>query len=112
MKAFGRAISSSCIVLFFATVVVAATTTHHYTFRIHEFIASPDGGVPRLVKGINGQSPAPDIIVGPGDRIVVTAINALPHNGTTLHWHGIKQTKTNNMDGVPYVTQVKIPRDP
>jgi FtsP/CotA-like multicopper oxidase with cupredoxin domain len=85
-----------------------ATTTHYYRFVISEFMASPDGGVPRLVKGINGQSPAPDIIVGPGDRVVATVINNL-HNGTTLHWHGIRMsTAENNMDGVPFVTQDPI----
>ena len=84
------------------------TTTHYYTFQIGEFTASPDGGVPRLLKGINGQSPAPDIIVGPGDRVVVTAINGLK-DGTSLHWHGIRHsTATNNMDGVPFVTQDPI----
>jgi FtsP/CotA-like multicopper oxidase with cupredoxin domain len=27
------------------------------------------------------------------------------HNGTAIHWHGIRQVNTNWLDGVPGVTQ-------
>jgi FtsP/CotA-like multicopper oxidase with cupredoxin domain len=82
--------------------------THYFDLSIDEFIASPDGR-PTTVRGINGQSPGPDLVVGPRDCIVAKVTNTLDE-GTTLHWHGIRQNqKTNGMDGVPYVTQDPIP---
>ena len=82
--------------------------THYFDLSIDEFIASPDGR-PTTVRGFNGQSPGPDLVVGPNDRIVAKVTNTLSE-GTTVHWHGIRQSqKTNGMDGVPYVTQDPIP---
>lgn len=37
-------------------------------------------------------------------------INSLPNQGTTVHWHGIRQLYTNDMDGVP-ITQCPIARE-
>lgn len=34
--------------------------------------------------------------------------NYLPDNGTTIHWHGIRQLHTNAADGVNGVTQCPI----
>ena len=31
--------------------------------------------------------------------------NLTNHNGTSFHWHGIRQFETNWLDGVPGVTQ-------
>ena len=35
-------------------------------------------------------------------------LNHLPYNGTTVHWHGIRQNGTLEMDGVNAVTQCPI----
>ena|ERR1700733_10992249 len=44
--------------------------------------------------------------------IHVTVINSMAYNGTSIHWHGIRQNQTMNMDGVNGVTQCPIaPKD-
>ena len=66
-------------------------------------------GVLTTMSGFNGQYMGPDIVVGPGDRIIATVTNRLA-NYTTVHWHGMLQKNgDNNMDGVPFVTQLPIP---
>ena len=41
--------------------------------------------------------------------IEVTVHNNLPSEGTAFHWHGLLQTHTSFMDGVPSVQQCPIP---
>jgi FtsP/CotA-like multicopper oxidase with cupredoxin domain len=43
-----------------------------------------------------------------GDRIIVDVKNNMPARSTTIHWHGVFQTGTPYMDGVPMVTQCPI----
>jgi len=43
-----------------------------------------------------------------GDNLVVHVTNKIPNLGTTIHWHGIRQFGTNDMDGVNGVTQCPI----
>jgi FtsP/CotA-like multicopper oxidase with cupredoxin domain len=54
-----------------------------------------------------GQVPGPLFHVGEGDRVEVTVNNltTLPH---TIHWHGLLQRGTWEMDGVPDTTQKAI----
>lgn len=54
-----------------------------------------------------GQVPGPLIYVDEGDNLEITVNNltALPH---TIHWHGMLQRGTWNMDGVPNVTMEAI----
>ena len=56
----------------------------------------------------NGKFPGPEIRVKEGERLRVTLKNNLPGE-TSIHWHGIHQKGTNDMDGVPGVTQEPIP---
>ena len=66
-------------------------------------------GILTTMSGFNGQYLGPDIVVAPGDRIIATVTNHLA-NYTTVHWHGmIQKNGDNNMDGVPYVSQLPIP---
>jgi FtsP/CotA-like multicopper oxidase with cupredoxin domain len=58
---------------------------------------------------INRMIPGPSIQVCKGDEIVVDLINEAQGSAITLHWHGIHQTNSPFMDGVPYVTQCPIP---
>ncbi|KAK4158983.1 multicopper oxidase-domain-containing protein [Cladorrhinum sp. PSN259] len=56
--------------------------------------------------------PGPWIQACWGDIIEVTVVNNLTHNGTSIHWHGLRQWLTMHMDGVNGVTQCPIrPRD-
>jgi FtsP/CotA-like multicopper oxidase with cupredoxin domain len=34
--------------------------------------------------------------------------NNLQHNGTGIHWHGIRQLNTNSQDGAPGVTECPL----
>jgi FtsP/CotA-like multicopper oxidase with cupredoxin domain len=53
----------------------------------------------------NGQVPGPTIRVTEGERIRILVKNDLDQT-TGTHWHG--QRLTNNMDGVPFLTQPTI----
>lgn len=65
-------------------------------------------GVERLAFAINGQVPGPLIECNWGDIIQVTVHNKLTVNGTSIHWHGFQQRGTNDMDGVPGVTECPL----
>ncbi len=62
-------------------------------------------GVERNVLLVNGTFPGPTIIADWGDTVIVHLYNGLSNNGTGLHFHGIRQNYTNQMDGVPSITQ-------
>lgn len=64
-----------------------------------------EDGFERQVYLINGQQPGPLIEVEEGDDLEVFVNNQLSVE-TTIHWHGLLQTGTPDMDGVPGVTQV------
>ncbi|KAK6074337.1 multicopper oxidase [Seiridium cupressi] len=75
-----------------------------YWFEVTQHSASPDG-VERLVMSINGSVPGPTIYADWGDTIVVHVNNALTTNGTSIHFHGIRQNRTSQEDGVASITQ-------
>jgi FtsP/CotA-like multicopper oxidase with cupredoxin domain len=52
--------------------------------------------------------PGPTIEANWGDTIVVTVNNKLTDNGTSIHFHGVRQNLTNEYDGVPSLTQCPI----
>jgi FtsP/CotA-like multicopper oxidase with cupredoxin domain len=56
----------------------------------------------------DGKYPGTEIRAREGDRLRVTLKNNLPE-GTSIHWHGIHQKGTSNMDGIPGLTQPPIP---
>lgn len=43
-----------------------------------------------------------------GDTIIINYTNGLTTNGTTLHFHGMRQYNSNEMDGVASVTQCPL----
>ncbi|KAB8337263.1 hypothetical protein FH972_021565 [Carpinus fangiana] len=43
-----------------------------------------------------------------GDRITVTIRNKMQDNGTSIHWHGIRQLKSVTMDGVNGITECPL----
>merc|ERR1712000_427167 len=77
-----------------------------YNFTIHSGTRAPDG-VSRQVYLINGQQPAPLIDINEGDDLEVFVQNDLAV-ASTIHWHGLLQRGTPQMDGVPGVTQFPI----
>jgi FtsP/CotA-like multicopper oxidase with cupredoxin domain len=75
---------------------------------VAETTLSPDG-VQKAMMTFNGTYPGPKLEACWGDTIVVHVRNLLPNMGTTVHWHGVRQLNTNEMDGVPS-TQCPIAR--
>ncbi|KAH9885346.1 probing oxygen channels in Melanocarpus Albomyces laccase [Xylariomycetidae sp. FL2044] len=69
----------------------------------------PDGFVKSKVMLVNKQLPGPALVADWGDTIQVTIKNNLKVNGTSIHWHGIRQLGTNIQDGVNGVTECPIP---
>lgn len=55
----------------------------------------------------DGQLPGTELRVRQGERLRISVRNGLPQD-TSVHWHGLPQRGTNNMDGVPGVTQDPI----
>lgn len=43
-----------------------------------------------------------------GDTLKIHVTNRLTANGTSIHWHGIRQNYTVQNDGVPSITQCPI----
>ncbi|KAK7512451.1 Cupredoxin [Phyllosticta citriasiana] len=81
--------------------------TRYYEFTVSYLNISPDG-VDKAGLVINGQYPGPLIEANWGDWIEVKVNNALPDEGTAIHWHGLLQKETGWEDGVPAVTQCPI----
>ncbi|KAI9734044.1 MAG: hypothetical protein M1818_006982 [Claussenomyces sp. TS43310] len=98
--------SSKFLLTGFAASGLAATVT--YNWDVTWVSAAPDGFT-RPVIGINGQFPCPPIEATVGDQVVVNLNNQLGNQTTSLHWHGISQKGTGEMDGPSGVTQCPIP---
>ncbi|KAF1912624.1 multicopper oxidase [Ampelomyces quisqualis] len=81
-----------------------------YWLELTEVIVAPDG-VSRTAMAINGSIPGPTILADWGDTVKVHVSNALidSTNGTSLHFHGIRQNYTNQNDGVASITQCPTP---
>jgi iron transport multicopper oxidase len=97
-------LSFACLSL--AGIARAATVT--YNWDVTWVWASPDG-FGRPVIGINDQFPCPPIEATAGDTVVVNLNNKLGNQTTGLHFHGINQLQTPEMDGPSGVTQCAIP---
>ena len=65
-------------------------------------------GYERSCMTFNGTMPGPAIIANWGDDLVIHVTNNMYSNGTTVHWHGVRQLDSVQYDGVPGVTQCPI----
>lgn len=57
---------------------------------------------------VNGQVPGPAIEANWGDIIQVTVNNQMHDNGTSMHWHGLRQLYSNDQDGTNGVTECPL----
>lgn len=78
-----------------------------YTLEVQNLTLAPDGH-PRVVYGINGQFPGPTIRARWGDTLQITVKNSLTNNGTSFHWHGLRQFNSNPMDGTNGITECPL----
>lgn len=79
-----------------------------YRLEITNTTMNLDGGRMRPIYAINGQFPGPTIRASWGDTLKITVKNSLLTNGTSIHWHGIRQYKTNHMDGTGGITECPL----
>ena len=91
----------------FGLVSQAATIT--YDWNITWVTANPDAAFDRPTIGINGQWPLPLLNITKGDRLVISVNNQLGNQSTSIHFHGIFQNGTTEMDGPVGVSQCSIP---
>lgn len=90
-------------------VVPETGVTREYWFDVDELNLAPEG-FSRPVMAVNKTIPGPTIFADWGDWVVVHVTNHLDQvkNGSSIHWHGIRQNYTNQNDGVVSVTQCPI----
>lgn len=100
--------SAMLLLLLSLYAVCCSAKTVTYDFNVTWVQANPDGLYERKVVGINGQWPLPVIEVDKGDQLVVNTYNGLD-KGASIHFHGMYQNGTNEMDGPSMVTQCPIP---
>ncbi|KIO78811.1 multicopper oxidase [Pedobacter lusitanus] len=62
-------------------------------------------GKPKMAMAVNGSIPGPALIFTEGDTAEIYVHN-LMNMETSIHWHGV--FLPNNMDGVPFLTQMPI----
>ncbi|OQD73184.1 hypothetical protein PENDEC_c016G05827 [Penicillium decumbens] len=93
----------------YENVVPYTGETREYWFDIDEVTIAPDG-FPRPVMAVNGTIPGPTVIANWGDWVVIHVTNHLEkaRNGSSIHWHGIRQNYTNQNDGVVSITQCPL----
>ncbi|KAF2720149.1 multicopper oxidase [Polychaeton citri CBS 116435] len=82
--------------------------TVSYNLDITNGTCNPDGNGERICMLINGKYGGPLIRAAWGDRLHVTVTNHMQDNGTSIHWHGVRQYSSSEMDGVNGVTQCAI----
>ncbi|KAI0134118.1 multicopper oxidase-domain-containing protein [Xylariales sp. AK1849] len=71
----------------------------------------PDGIDKIMGNYFNGSYPGPVLEACWGDQLVIHVTNKVATNGSTIHWHGIRQLNSNEMDGVNGITQCPIAGD-
>nr|ABM21605.1 laccase 2 [Monilinia fructigena] len=87
--------------------VTPTGVTREYWLSVENTTITPDGYT-RSAMTFNGTVPGPAIIADWGDNLIIHVTNNLEYNGTSIHWHGIRQRRSLEYDGVPGVTQCPI----
>lgn len=82
--------------------------TRKYVLDVAAKALAPDGVPMAHGKVFNDSYPGPWIQACWGDTLEITVRNHLRFNGTTIHWHGIRQLNGTENDGVNGVTQCPI----
>ncbi|KAL2350173.1 putative multicopper oxidase, type 1 [Cryomyces antarcticus] len=82
--------------------------TVSYNLEITNTTCNPDGAGSKICLLFNGQYPAPTIRASWGDTLSITVKNSMQDNGTSIHWHGIRQLGSNTADGVNGITECPL----
>ncbi|KAG6354548.1 hypothetical protein INS49_004565 [Diaporthe citri] len=91
-------------------IVPDTGVTREYWLELSDPTVSPDG-VSRYAMAINGSIPGPTLYGDWGDYFKIHVTNSLTQstNGTSIHFHGIRQNYTVQNDGVVSITQCPTP---
>lgn len=79
-----------------------------YDLTITNSTCNPDGHGARLCLLINGVYPGPTIRATWGDQLVINVHNKMEDNGTSIHWHGVRQYHSPGSDGVNGITECPL----
>lgn len=79
-----------------------------YNLEVTNTTCNPDGHGERLCLLINGQYPGPVIRATWGDQLVINVKNSMQDNGTSMHWHGVRQYNSPGSDGVNGLTECPL----
>ena len=101
--------SASLFLLICSLISVISAETHTWWFQTGWVNANPDGVFERPMIGFNDSWPLPTLRVKKGDRVQLYLNNGFDDRNTSLHFHGMFQNGTNQMDGPEMVTQCPIP---
>ena len=82
--------------------------TVSYNLEITNTTCNVDGTEDQPCYLINGQYPGPTIEANWGDTLSITVKNSMQYNGTSMHWHGIRQLNSCGSDGVNGVTECPL----
>lgn len=88
--------------------VTVNAETHEFHWKTGIVKYNLDGVKERNVISCNGEFPWPDVRVKRGDRVIVHLENGFNKFNTSLHFHGLFQNGTNQMDGPEMITQCPI----
>ncbi|KAG1808098.1 laccase [Suillus variegatus] len=95
----------------FLAALVSSCAALNAELLISNAIVAPDGFSMNAIV-VNGQTPGPVLTAQKGERFQVNVTNLLVdesmNKSTTVHWHGINQHGSAEMDGSPMVTQCPI----
>ncbi|KPM35398.1 Laccase-2 [Neonectria ditissima] len=93
----------------YTTEAVDSGNTKEYWLELTDVTVAPDG-VSRSAMAVNGSIPGPTLFADWGDTVVIHVTNSLTTslNGSSVHWHGIRQNYTNQNDGVTAITQCPL----
>jgi len=83
-------------------------TVRRYSLTVHEGWINADGVNFTLAKLFDNSYPGPWLQACWGDTMEITVHNRLQGNGTSIHWHGVRQWLSMHMDGVNGITQCPI----
>ncbi|KAL7271307.1 hypothetical protein RUND412_005947 [Rhizina undulata] len=78
-----------------------------YWLDVQNGTAAADG-YEKTVLTFNGSYPGPTLYADWGDTLRIHVTNSLQNNGTSIHWHGVRQYLTNEEDGVNGVTECPL----
>ncbi|CAM1511320.1 Fc.00g088330.m01.CDS01 [Cosmosporella sp. VM-42] len=94
----------------YENVVPDTGVVREFWLEVTEVTVSPDGFA-RYGQAVNGTIPGPTLVVDWGDTVIVHVANNLKdsHNGTSIHFHGMRQNFTNSQDGVSSITECPSP---